>query len=72
MSDITYTPLTPLQYTKLVRAAIADKVPAVVLGKTSYLINDNGSVSVLGQEQMTQEQLALFKTWLIKQYGHTI
>lgn len=72
MSDATYTPITTLQYTKLVQAAIVDKVPAVVLGKTTYTINDNGSVSVLGQEQITQEQLALFKTWLIKQYGHKL
>ena len=69
MSDTSYTPITALQYTKLVQAAIADKVSAVVLGKTTYIINDNGSMSVLGQEQITQEQLALFKTWLIKQYG---
>ena len=69
MSDTPYTPITALQYTNLVQAAIADKVPAVVLGKTTYVINDNGNVSILGQEQITQEQLALFKTWLIKQYG---
>lgn len=72
MSDTPYTPITALQYTKLVQAAIADKVPAVVLGKTKYIINVNGSISVLGQEQITQEQLALFKTWLIKQYGHKL
>lgn len=69
MSDTSYTPISALQYTKLVQAAIADKVSAVVLGKSTYIINDNGSMSVLGQEQITQEQLALFKTWLIKQYG---
>ena len=69
MSDTSYTPITALQYTKLVQAAIADKVSAVVLGKSTYIINDNGSMSVLGQVQITQEQLALFKTWLIKQYG---
>ena len=69
MSDTSYAPITALQYTKLVQAAIADKVSAVVLGKSTYIINDNGSMSVLGQEQITQEQLALFKTWLIKQYG---
>lgn len=72
MSDTSYTPITALQYTNLVQAAIADKVPAVVLGKTTYVINDNGNVSILGQEQITQEQLALFKTWLIKQYGHKL
>lgn len=72
MSDTSYTPISTLQYTKLVQAAIADKVPAVVLGKTKYIINDNGNVSILGQEQITQEQLALFKTWLIKQYGHKL
>lgn len=72
MSDATYTPITALQYTKLVQAAIADKVSAVVLGKSTYIINDNGSMSVLGQEKITQEQLALFKTWLIKQYGHKL
>ena len=69
MSDTPYTPITALQYTNLVQAAIADKVSAVVLGKTTYIINDDGNMSVLGQEQITQEQLALFKTWLIKQYG---
>lgn len=72
MSDTSYTPITALQYTKLVQAAIADKVSAVVLGKSTYIINDNGNVSILGQEQITQEQLALFKTWLIKQYGHKL
>lgn len=72
MSDTSYTPITALQYTKLVQAAIADKVHTVVLGKTTYTINNNGGVNVLGQEQIGQEQLALFKTWLIKQYGHKL
>lgn len=72
MSDMTYTPITTSQYHKLLRAAIKDRIPAVVLGKTTYIISENGNVNVLGQEQINQEQLALFKTWLIKQYGHML
>ena len=72
MSDISYTPITPRQYTKLLQAMMDDKVSAVVLGKSSYVVDDKGVVSVVGQSHISVEQLTLFKTWLIKQYGHTI
>lgn len=68
MSDISYTPLTTIQYNNLIQKAVKDKIPAVVLGKTTYVISDIGAVSVLGQQGITTEQLALFKIWLINQY----
>lgn len=68
MSDISYTPLTTIQYNNLIQKAVKDKIPAVVLGKTTYVISDIGAVSVLGQQGITTEQLALFKTWLINKY----
>lgn len=68
MSDISYTPLTTIQYNNLIQKAVKDKIPAVVLGKTTYVISDIGAVSVLGQQGITTEQITLFKTWLINKY----
>lgn len=68
MSDITHTPITDRQYSQLIQKMIADKVPGVVLGKTTFLVSDTGVLSVLGQSHATPQQISLFKTWLIKQY----
>ena len=72
MSDISYTPITASQYNKLIQVMFDDKVSAVVLGKSSYVIDDKGVVSVVGQPHITAEQLTLFKTWLIHKYNHVI
>lgn len=72
MSNVNYETLTASQYVRLVSAMQDDKVSAVVLHNNSYVVDNKGVVSVVGQEQMTAQQVAVFKTWLINKYKQVL
>lgn len=66
------TTISAIEYNQLIQRMVASNTPAVVLGDFTVLVNDTGVVSTLGGNQLNNEQLELFKLWLIKEYGDKI
>lgn len=64
------TKITPTQHHQLISKLRADRIPAVVLGDTTFLINqDTGHLSLLSGGVITNTQRELFNLWLVNQYG---
>lgn len=67
------TKITPAQHHQLISKLRADRIPAVVLGDTTFLINqDTGHLSLLDGGIITNSQRELFNLWLVNQYGDTL
>lgn len=68
--QVNVNTLTQNEYVKLIAKMREDKVSAVVLFNDTFVLSDNGVVSVLGSNGiMTKSQQTMFKSWLIMQYG---
>ena len=68
--QVTINTLTQGEYVKLLAKMRSAKISAVVLFTDTFVMNENGAVSVLGSNNtMTTAQQRLFKMWLIMEYG---
>lgn len=65
--------LTQNEYVKLIAKMREAKVSAIVLFADTFVLSENGAVSVLGSNGfMTAAQQSMFKLWLVMKYGHSL
>lgn len=65
--------LSAVQHHQMIAKLRADRIPAVVLGDTTFLVHvETGVVSLLGGGAITSKQRELFNLWLVEQYGDAL